>query len=191
MKIRRYRFFLLAALSIILLISGIIPVKLAIAYYQSPSPQAILVLGGTPKREKFTANFAQNHPYLKIWVSSRQSQKRIYATFRASDIRDARVIIDSRAVDTVTNFTSLVTDLQKQKIHHIYLITSDYHMPRAEAIAFFVLGSQGITFTSISVPSNQAPESSLRIIRDIGRSILWIITGHTGASLNNKFTSSQ
>ena len=61
MKIRRYRFFLLAALSIILLISGIIPVKLAIAYYQSPSPQAILVLGGTPKREKFTANFAQNH----------------------------------------------------------------------------------------------------------------------------------
>lgn len=190
LKIKRYRFFLLAAFSLILLIVGIIPLKLAIARYQSPSPQAILVLGGTPKREKFTAKFAQNYPSLKIWVSSRQSQKKIYATFQAADITDTRVKVDARAVDTVTNFTSLVADFRKENIQHVYLVTSENHMPRAKAIAFFVLGSQGITFTSVAVPSSRPPESRLRILRDIGRSFLWIITGHTGASFNHKFTSS-
>jgi uncharacterized SAM-binding protein YcdF (DUF218 family) len=65
----------------------------------------------------------------------------------------------------------------------IYLITSDFHMARANAIAFFVLGSHGITFTSVSVTSNHSPESWLVILRDTSRALFWIITGHNGASL--------
>jgi hypothetical protein len=87
-------------------------------------------------------------------------------------------------VDTVTNFTTLVADFKRRDIHHIYLITSEFHMPRAKAIAYFVLGSRGIAFTSVTVPSKKPPESWLHVLRDSSRAVVWIITGRTGASLN-------
>lgn len=57
-------------------------------------------------------------------------------------------------------------------------------MPRAKAIATIILGSQGIAFTPLAVPSSRPQESIIRIIRDIARALLWIFTGRTGASLN-------
>lgn len=33
-------------------------------------PQALLVLGGEPRREQFAAEFAHQHPELSVWVSS-------------------------------------------------------------------------------------------------------------------------
>ncbi|HEY9706719.1 MAG TPA: YdcF family protein, partial [Oculatellaceae cyanobacterium] len=106
------------------------------------------------------------------------------AIFRAAGISDARVHLDYRALDTVTNFTTLVADFNSRNIQHLYLITSDFHMPRAKAIATIVLGSQGIAFTPVSIPSNEPAESKLRILRDTGRALLWMIVGRTGASFN-------
>jgi len=164
---------------IFLLLVSTIPLRLAIAAYQAPQPQAILTLGRGSDREKFTAEFARTHP-VPIWVSSGIPP----AQFRAAGIPDKRVHLDRRAVDTVTNFTSLVEDFEHQHIQHLYLITSDFHMPRATAIATLVLGSQGITFTPISIPTNHPPEAWLHILRDCGRSIVWIVTGRTGASFS-------
>ncbi|NEQ20503.1 MAG: YdcF family protein [Microcoleus sp. SIO2G3] len=178
-----FRFSLLAICAFLLL--SIIPVRLAIASYQAPHPQAILTLGGGIDREKFTAQFAQAHPSLEIWVSSGTEPKKALAIFQAAGIPDTRVNLDRRAVDTVTNFTTLVTDFKNRGIQHLYLITSDFHMPRAKAIAFFVLGSQGITFTPVTVPSNKPDESNLHILRDVSRSVVWILTDRTGASLHS------
>lgn len=174
---------LLISFALVLLV-GIIPVRLAIATYQAPSPQAILTLGGGPDRETFTAQFAQRHPSLEVWVSSGIPSDQARAIFRAAGIPDARVYLDRRAVDTVTNFTSLVEDFKKRNFHHLYLITSDFHMPRAKAIATLTLGSQGIAFTPISIPTHQPAEPWLPILRDSSRALLWIVTGRTGASLN-------
>lgn len=183
--LRKRRIVFLVSFYAILLIS-IIPIRLAIARYQAPYAQAILTLGGGADREEFTARFAQAFPAVDIWVSSGSPPNQAREIFRATGIPDRRVHLDHRAVDTVTNFTSLVPDFKERRIHHLYLITSDFHMPRAKAIATLVLGSQGITFTPISVPSNEPKESFLRILRDSGRSILWIVTGRTGASLNTR-----
>jgi uncharacterized SAM-binding protein YcdF (DUF218 family) len=182
-----YRIYRLISGALILLLLSIIPARLAIAYYQTPLPQAILTLGGPPDREEFTAQFAQSYPSLEIWVSSGIPPKQSRAIFRAAGIPDTRVHIDRRAVDTVTNFTSLVADFKRLEIHHIYLITTDFHMPRAKAIATIVLGSQGIAFTPVSVPSKEPTESWLRILRDSGRALLWIIFGRTGASFKTTF----
>lgn len=174
----------LALITFLLLFTIIIPIRLAIASHQAPHPQAILTLGGEPAREKFTAQFAQKHPSLHIWVSTGIPPKQARHIFQSAGIPDDHLHLDYRAVDTVTNFTTLVPDFQQRHIEHIYLITSDYHMPRAKAIATLVLGSRGIIFTPVSVPSNQPKESKLRILRDIVRSLLWIITGRTGANFN-------
>lgn len=181
---------------ICLIISGIvisplvtIPIHLAIASYRAPQPQAILTLGGGSEREKFTASFAQSHSSLDIWVSTGIPPEQATKIFRAAGINKERVHLDYRAADTVTNFTSLVKDFKSRKIHHLYLITSEFHMRRAKAIAKFVLGSQEITFTPVSIPSNRPKESVFHVMRDTGRSLMWIFTGRTGASLNPRLKS--
>ncbi len=182
MKYRHLFYWAVSTLIIILL--SVIPARLLIASYQYPHPQAIFTLGGGADRETFTAQFAQNYPSLEIWVSSGIPPQEAYNIFANAGIPSTRINLDYRAVDTVTNFTSLVEDFKNKHIHHVYLITSDFHIPRAQAIATIIFGSQAIKFTPVSIASNKSPESWLHILRDVGRCLLWLFTGRTGASLN-------
>jgi uncharacterized SAM-binding protein YcdF (DUF218 family) len=170
-------------ITILIFLIGFIPVRLILAQIHSPPPQAILTLGGDSNREAFTASFAQQHPTLDIWISSGVPTPQAKAIFQQASIPESRLHFDRRAVDTVTNFTTLVKEFGDHHIHHVYLITSDFHLRRAQAIAFFVFGSRGIIITPVTIPSNQPNETLWHASRDIGRSILWIITGRTGASL--------
>jgi uncharacterized SAM-binding protein YcdF (DUF218 family) len=170
--------------TLLFLTLSFIPVRLILAHGQSSTPQLILTLGGGSGREEFTALFAQEHPSLDIWVSSGTSPQQATAIFQRAAIADHRIHFDRRAIDTVTNFTSLVSDLRDRQIHHVYLVTSDFHMRRARAIAFFVFGSRGITTTPVAIPSTLPNETLWHVSRDIGRSMLWILTGRTGASLH-------
>ncbi|MHC5861912.1 YdcF family protein [Nostoc sp.] len=173
-------------LAIALLLTSIIPVRIAIALHQTPVSQAIFVLGGASERMKFAAQFWQYHQNLDIWVSDfawyLDVDRRIFLRY---GVPDAKLHLDGRATDTVTNFTTLVEDFANQRLQHIYLITSDYHMRRARAIATIVLGSQGIVVTPVAVASqNQPSESLVRVLRDCGRSFLWILIRRTGANFN-------
>ncbi|WP_341524646.1 YdcF family protein [Nostoc sp. UHCC 0302] len=178
------KYWILATLGFVLALLLIIPLNLTLARIKAPQPQAFFTLGGEPAREQFTAELAQWYPSLEIWVSSPPVPEKTRKTFQALNIPNTQLHIDTHAVDTVTNFTSLVSDFEKRQIQHLYLITSDFHMPRAKAIATLVLGSQGIAFTPLSVPSDRPKETILHIVRDIARSLLWIFTGRTGASFN-------
>jgi len=174
---------------LLLILLGIIPTRIAIALHQSPNPQAILVLRGNRNRIKHTAKFAQTHPNFDIWVSggyrSSKEFNSIQNIFQKSGISEQKINYDLCATDTVTNFTCTVDDFVAEDIQHIYLITSDYHMPRSKAIATVVLGSKGIVVTPIEVESKGHPsESWLKIPRDAIRSIIWLATGRSGASLN-------
>jgi uncharacterized SAM-binding protein YcdF (DUF218 family) len=182
------QYWILALAGFILILLLVIPIRLAIASYQAPQPQAILILGGGTDREQFTAEFAQKHPSLDIWLSSGSLPTLAQSIFQAANIPRDRLHLDYRAVDTVTNFTTLVPDFKQRRIQHLYLITSNFHIPRAKVIATLVLGSQGITFTPISVPSSYPKESIFRLFRDGGRSLVWIFTGRTGASYRSSLT---
>ena len=155
-------------------------VRTARMYFEQPD--AILVLGGSPDREKFTAKFAHKHPNLPIWVSSGSPREYSEWVFSEAGIDLHRVNLDYQAVDTVTNFTTIVDRLHQQGVRSVYLITSDYHMRRAQVIGEIILGSRGIQVKPVSIPSNQTEEPVSKAIRDGGRAILWITTGHTGAS---------
>jgi len=170
---------------------GAIPLRIAIALNQVATPQAILVLGGDSDRMKFAAKFWKAYPKLDIWVSDYQSNFVINNSFfQGASIPKQRVNYDSCPTDTVTNFTCIVNILTARNTVHIYLITSDYHMARAKSIATLVLGSRGIVVTPVAVPSRgRKSESLLRIIRDCIRSLLWIVTGRSGASLNPRISS--
>lgn len=161
--------------------------KIGLALVQSPQPQLLLVLGGSPDREEFTAIVSKEYSTLDIWVSSgTQDSEKI---FREAGLPSSKVHLDCRATDTVTNFTTVVEDLKNRNIRHVYIITSEYHMPRSLAIAAIVFGSQGIAFTPLSSPSNKRyPEvnNESRILRDVSRSIIWMFTGNALDDLNGR-----
>ncbi|EKV00174.1 hypothetical protein Lepto7375DRAFT_2273 [Leptolyngbya sp. PCC 7375] len=161
-----------------------IKARLIVSAYQSPDPEAILVLGGGNTRELAAAQLATQNPKLAVWVSSGLDPTQANKIFSAQNVTLTRVNLDYSATDTVTNFTTLVSKLQAHNIRHIYLVTSDFHMPRSKAIAFWVLGSRGIAYTPIIVPSNTPSEPQHKIVRDIARSWLWLVTGRTGSSLD-------
>jgi len=147
-------------------------------------PQALLVLGGDKQRELFAAKFAQNYPSLPIWVSSGTNPEFAEWVFSEAGIKPDRLHLDYRAVDTVTNFTTLVDELQAKGIESVYLITSDDHMRRAQIIGEIVLGSRGISFKPVAVPSGRTPEPIEKAVRDGARAIVWLTTGYTGANFS-------
>ena len=146
-------------------------------------PEAILVLGGEEERELFAAKFAQQHPKLDIWVSSGSPEWYTNRVFTKAGIKKDRLHIDRQATDTVTNFTTLVDKLQAQGIDGVYLITSDDHMPRARVIGEIVFGSRGILLKPVPVKLGRKPEPIEKCFRDGARSLLWVTTGYTGATL--------
>lgn len=145
-------------------------------------PKAMLVLGGAPEREVFAAEFARQHPDLPIWISSGSPEEYSEWVFLEAGIDLSRLHLDYQAADTVTNFTTLVDEFQAQGIDSLYLITSDYHMPRARVIGEIVLGSRGISFKPVRVPSEDSPEPWDKVVRDAARAVLWVATGHTGST---------
>lgn len=163
--------------------------QIAIARHRAPTPQAILVLEGRTDRIRFAANFSKSHPTLPIWISGNPEGYELnQSIFRQAGVPVFRVHYDFCATDTVTNFTCNVSTLKANDIQHVYVITSDYHMLRAEAIATLVFGSHGIVITPVEVAAPGWPaESFLKIPRDCVRSLLWLLTGKSGASLQGIF----
>jgi uncharacterized SAM-binding protein YcdF (DUF218 family) len=183
-RIQYRRVWQLSLVALVCLLSYI-PMRLAIAKQSAPHPEMILVLGGGPDREQLAARLAQDHPNLEVWISTGSSEAA--QIFQRAGIDQSRVHFDCRATDTVTNFTTSVDTLKQRGIQHVYVVSSSFHMPRSQVIATIVFGSQGIAFTPVAVATpNFEPESKVRIVRDLGRSMLWLATGRTGASLNRE-----
>ncbi len=146
-------------------------------------PSVAIVLGGAPEREQFAAQFAKEHPSVRIWVSSGSNREYAQWVFDEAQVPNEQWALDYQAVDTVTNFTTLIEKLEDRRIDQVYLITSDYHMRRASLVAQIVLGSRGINFKPVEIPAEDAPErpeTMAREVRDGARSLLWVVTGKTG-----------
>jgi len=146
-------------------------------------PEALLVLGGHEERERYAAQLAQQHPELPIWVSSGSPQAYAQKIFANAGIDSDRLNFDYAASDTLTNFTTLVDELEAKGIDSVYLITSENHMQRAKIIGDIVFGSRGIDFEPISVPSDNPPEPIEKTVRDGARAFFWLMTGNTGPIL--------
>ena len=125
-----------------------------------------------------------------IYVSSAHGSAR--ATFVAAGVQPARLIFDHKATDTVTNFTTLIPEFRRQRVEHLVVVTSAYHMPRASAIAKVVLQCYRINFSFLSLPSTpkmaaSRKEGHLRLWRDRLRAYLWARTGYDLGSWGRLF----
>jgi uncharacterized SAM-binding protein YcdF (DUF218 family) len=144
-------------------------------------PQGIFMLGGGADREELTAKLAAAYPDLPVWISGGSHQAPELLAQYEVDLQ--RVIFDNRATDTVTNFTTNLQSFKQHNLGHVFMVTSDFHMARAKAIAGVILGFYGITTTPVPVPSGHMKEPRYVVLRDVVRSFVWLLTGHSGASL--------
>ena len=96
-------------------------------------PQLVLVLGGDVDRERMGARLARQLD-LPLLVSG--GSNREYAEWMLSEERfnPDRVTLDYRARDTLSNFTSVVDELQADGVRHVLLVTSEDHLPRSMAV---------------------------------------------------------
>jgi uncharacterized SAM-binding protein YcdF (DUF218 family) len=143
-------------------------------------PQAILVLGGEEEREIFGAQFAHTHAHLPVWISSGAPPAYAKKVFKKAGVSAENLHLDYRAIDTVTNFTTLVDRFKARGITSVYLITSDDHLPRARIIGEIVFGSRGIKIKPVTFISERDAEPIQKTVRDGVRSIFWLTTGYAG-----------
>ena len=143
-------------------------------------PHAILVLGGEEEREIFGAKFAHTHPQLPVWISSGAPPKYAKKVFKKAGVSTENLHLDYQAIDTVTNFTTLVDRFKSQGITSVYLVTSDDHIQRARVIGEIVFGSRGIKVKPIAFESGRDAEPIQKTVRDGFRSLFWLATGYDG-----------
>ncbi len=143
-------------------------------------PQVIFVLGGEEERELFAAKFANTHPTLPVWISGGAPQGYAKRVFKKAGVSIENLHLDYHAIDTVTNFTTLVDRFEAKGITSVYLVTSDDHMQRARAIGEIVFGSRGIKVKPVTFNSDRPSEPIQKTVRDSFRSLLWLTTGYAG-----------
>ena len=143
-------------------------------------PQAIFVLGGEEEREIFAAKFAHTHPNLPVWISSGAPPAYAKRVFRKAGVSAGNLHLDYQAIDTVTNFTTVVDRFESKGITSVYLVTSDDHIQRARTIGEIVFGSRGIKVKPVTFVSGRALEPMQKTVRDGFRSLLWLTTGYAG-----------
>jgi uncharacterized SAM-binding protein YcdF (DUF218 family) len=138
----------------------------------------VLVLGGDVERERVGAEVAKREG-LPVMVSGGSNPEYAHWLFRGRGLDDTRVLLDYRATDTLSNFTSVVDDLKRSKIRHVVLVTSSDHMDRALMVGRVVAGSRGIGLTPLAVPCGErcVPEDWRKVWGDGLRAALWVVSG--------------
>jgi len=144
-----------------------------------PPPQVILVLGGDVARELRAAELARDRG-LPVVVSGGSNPEYAQWLFeQRQGLPPSQVQLDYRARDTLSNFTSLVDDLQRSQVRHALLVTSSDHMDRALLVGRIVAGSRGIALTPEPVGCGDQcqPEGRRKVWGDGLRAGLWVLSG--------------
>lgn len=142
------------------------------------TPSSIVVLGGGIRREMLAAHLAQYYSDLPIIISSGSSLPCLYRVFVAEKgVAWKRVKVDFRAMDTLTNFTTLVPYLQSNHPRKVLMITSKGNLSRASVLGWLVWGSRGIAVEPVLVEGAGHYESWLKTLADSIRGLAWVILG--------------
>ncbi|MGL5034346.1 MAG: YdcF family protein [Microcystaceae cyanobacterium] len=148
---------------------------------QNKPIDGFLVLGGHIQREVYAAELAQKFPDVPILISGGTLPPCAHEIFSKRAIPVERVVVEPCAQSTFDNFLFSVPILKKWKVHHIKLITSPDHLPRAKWLADILLGSQGIAVqVDIETESYRigvSTESAFKSFLDVSRALFFALLG--------------
>ena len=144
-----------------------------------PPPQMILVLGGDRDREKLAARLSREDGLPVVVSGGTNPEYARWVFLERAGLPADRVLLDYRAQDTFSNFTSLVDDLRRAHVRHALLVTSSDHMDRAMLVGRIVAGSRGIHLTPVPVSCGDlcVHEGRSKIWGDGLRAAFWVVSG--------------
>eukprot|EP00039_Didymoeca_costata_P022308 m.346483 g.346483 ORF g.346483 m.346483 type:complete len:169 (-) comp29381_c0_seq1:194-700(-) len=132
----------------------------------------ILHLGGTLARGHKAVELLREHPGAILFVSSEGGDvKAFYSELGVSQ----EPIVDNEAWDTVTNFTYTYSRIKALHPDKIYVVTHDWHMQRAMAIAHAVWFGTNVEL--IPAHYKDASQRNESVWHDRLRAWLWRFTG--------------
>ncbi|MCT7955572.1 YdcF family protein [Laspinema palackyanum] len=142
------------------------------------SVDAILVLGGSIKREMYVTQFARQNPDIPIVISQGSASPCVQLIFDRDRAPNQNVWLERCAYSTFTNFTFSGELLKQWDVKKVKVITSETHLPRAKWLAQILLGAKGIaveieTVEEEGIPGNK--EFWLKTALDVTRSLIWAI----------------
>jgi uncharacterized SAM-binding protein YcdF (DUF218 family) len=139
---------------------------------------AVLVLGGSIRREIHAAALVRQLPGVPMLISQGASDPCVKSVFDRAQVSGDRVWVERCAHSTFGNFYYSLPILQLWNVHRVKLVTSPSHLPRSLWMARIILGSHRIwvdldAVTEPGVPGNK--ESGLKTSLDLLRSLGWAI----------------
>ncbi|NJL85660.1 MAG: YdcF family protein [Leptolyngbyaceae cyanobacterium SM1_1_3] len=155
-------------------------ISLSLRLYQSAQApvEALLVLGGSIRREIHAAEIMGQFPEAQVLVSSGSRDPCIRLLFEQFRVPLERVWLENCARSTFGNFYFSLPVLQHWQVHKVRLITSSTHLPRAQWLGQIILGAHGIwvepeIVAETGIPGNH--EQSLKTVLDVTRGLAWAI----------------
>ncbi len=184
-KFRQARQYCLIA--ILALLTGLLLHRSFQLYQAAHRPvDAVLVLGGSIRREMAAAELARDNSQLPILISAGSPAPCVWAiaereaqAYRSKlgDIDPkAQIWLESCATSTLGNYRFSLPILESWGARHVQLMTSGTHQLRATGLGRIILGSHGIWLSPTPVvetgrPGNQ--ESKLKTAVDWMRGLAW------------------
>ncbi|MDB9526735.1 YdcF family protein [Oscillatoria sp. CS-180] len=139
---------------------------------------AILVLGGSIRREMVIAETVAQGNSLPILISQGSQPPCIRLLFERVSAPLSTVWLETCADSTFDNYRYSLPTLQAWQAHHVQIVTSPSHSPRANWLAKILLGSHGIWSEMRLVQETGVPgnvENPLKTIADVVRSLGWAL----------------
>ena len=141
----------------------------------------LIILGGDRDREIAAARSVESLPRCRLLILSSGAATESDLTKALASVgrRDVRVCADRRAIDTVSNCTTLAPELAScTATTSVTLCTARAHCRRARAIGALIFGACGIRVHMRPVDTaERLNESLLRCVRDVVRACCWVTTG--------------
>ncbi|NET09793.1 MAG: YdcF family protein [Merismopedia sp. SIO2A8] len=168
---------------VLLLLLAIISLWLAMVlsqlhrHAQQPA-DAVLVLGGSIRREMYMADSVANGMNVPILISKGAQPPCTRILFERVSAPLTNVWLETCAQSTFDNYRYSVPVLTQWGSQHVQVVTSATHLPRAKWLAMIILGSHGIwvdmmLVDEIGVPGNV--ETPIKMTLDVVRSLLWAV----------------
>mmetsp|Transcript_2176 Transcript_2176/g.2500 ORF Transcript_2176/g.2500 Transcript_2176/m.2500 type:complete len:186 (-) Transcript_2176:770-1327(-) len=135
------------------------------------------ILGGSKRREVAALKTClKKFPGVPIWISGPELTEDCLQVCEEEGVNPELLRIDYRAVDTLSNFTTMAPEMYKGGFKKVAIITSRYHMKRARTIASIIMPEFKVRYVPIAImyKADSEKENLVKVWRDQIRSYLWV-----------------
>ena len=158
------------------LFAGLLVFHIAELVYASFQPvDALLVLGGTPIRERYAAQIEKSHPERRVLISGGSENPCIWLMFDKAGAPKENVWMERCSQNTFENFLYSLPILKSWHVHNVLLLTEEPQSQRAFPMAQVLLGLNGIFVELETVPNSGGEPLTRAPWMDVALAFAWLI----------------